>query len=170
MYKYDHKKDFFIRNDRIRESDLQDSEKFPDWVMVLDEDDFHNSGVYDKFVEIYGSRVAELFLDWVKSPEYGKSSYKIWIPSGDPEKALISSKEGISASLFLNGQLTTQGGISGMILSPRYLKNNLVKVRSDLDNNDVLFHGETSLLGHVNPDSEVEFFQDPDGNIIDDTI
>lgn len=160
MRKYDHKKEFFSRR-RLYESQ--------DWTAVIDGEDLKTLGVYDALVGVYGDKVADLFYEWASSPEYEESEFKIWVPVGEPSSATISKDgEGLGdeATLLVNDQITFSGiGIGGLALSPRYLKSNLVKIRSDLENDDVLFHGPKRLLGHVRADSEVETFQDPEGNV-----
>lgn len=162
MGKYNHKKEFFSR--KLQENqDLHDDNN---WIMILDSDDLRDSGVYDELADTYNSYIADIFLDWVNTSKYMKSNYKIWIPQGRPDLSLISDgTSDRSASLFIDDKITFKGGLGGISLSARYIKSNLVKIKSDLEHNDVLFCGKRYLLGHVNPDSDVEFFQDPDGNV-----
>lgn len=165
---YNHKKDFFSRKIQ-KNQDLHDDS---DWIMILDSDDLKDSGVYDELADVYNSYIANIFSDWVNTPEYMKSNYKIWIPQGYPELAHIFNSKviGRGVSLFIDDKITFSGGLGGVSLSARYIKNNLVKIKSDLENDDVLFCGKRYLLNHVNPASDVEFFQDPDGNITDSDL
>lgn len=161
MGKYDHKKEFFSR--KLKESQ--------EWIMIVDPDDLKDSGVYDELADVYNSYIANIFVDWVNTPEYMKSNYKIWIPQGRPDLSLISDgTPNRSVSLFIGDKITFKGGLGGMSLSARYIKSNLVKIKSDLEHDDVLFCGKRYLLSHANPASDVEFFQDPDGNITDSDL
>ena len=131
---------------------------------IFDEQAFKDSGIYDKLVEVYGQKIADIFLDWVKSPEYKDGPFMISYEWG-PESASISSSDLMnfdlvecSADLF--GTLRGYGGIQfhtypfSSFLTGNYMNRELVQIKSTKD--DVQFIGKSGLLNHVNGNAETD--------------
>ena len=76
-----------------------------DWTYIEDGNDLRELGVYDQLDMEYGKRIANMFLDWVESPEYKQTDYRIWVAVDETESATISKDiDGIDpeATLLLN--------------------------------------------------------------------
>lgn len=137
-----------------------------DIAYVLDGESLKDSGIYDKLAEVYGQKIADIFLDWVNSPEYKNGRFVITYEWG-PESATISVADLMDfdmapyyAELF--SELKGLAGIEfhntsfGSFMSKQYMDRALTRIENTED--DVRFMGKSGPINHLNGD--VDMFRD----------
>ena len=136
--------------------------EFQEWIIIRDGADLTDSGIYDLLKETYSSKVADIFLDYVNSPEYYKSEYKIQYDRY-PETAEISWDLNATeyAELFKVHKETDcikfNSSVSfGNILTSRYLCNNLTEIIATKEN--AIFLGKNRKpISHVNHKEDIDY-------------
>ena len=137
-----------------------------DIAYIFDEEGFKESGIYDKLAEVYGQKIADIFLDWVKSPEYKDGRFVITYEWG-PESAIISASDLMDfdmapyyAELFSEHKGTPgikfNDSLFGSFMSKSYMDRALVRIESTKD--DVRFIGKSGPMNHLNGD--ISMFED----------
>lgn len=136
-----------------------------DIAYIFDEEGFKRSGIYDELTMSYGKKIADIFLDWVKSPEYKNGRFVITYEWG-PDSAMIEPADLMDiemhcyyAELFAeyNGIHGIKfGGFPGSFMSVSYMDRALVRIESTKD--DVRFIGKSGPMNHLNGD--VDLFDD----------
>lgn len=129
-----------------------------DIAYVFDEEGFKESGIYDKLAEAYGQNIADIFLDWVKSPEYKDGRFLISYEWG-PESAVIAASDLMDfdmapyyAELFAEYKgipgIRFNNETFGSFMSKPYMNRALVKIETTPE--DVRFIGRSGPINHLN--------------------
>lgn len=148
--------------DESKKTDKKHLREGGDISFIFDEKAFKSSGIYDKLAEVYGNKIADIFLDWVKSPEYKDGPFVISYEWG-PESAMITSPDLMNFDLAskyaeLFADLRGRKGIYfhdsspfGSLLSDKFMQRELTAIKSSKD--DVKFIGDGMVLNHLNGDA-----------------